>query len=1017
MAGSVPWFVPVLVAVASIVITTYYNQQLPQQQHTGEARTISEDASCVQPSVIIVGGGLAGMSAAVEAYNMGATVLLLDKEGKLGGNSAKASSGINGANTSYQKAINSTDTVEALIDDTLSSGHGLCVKELVEVLARNSASAVDFVSSFGLELNALSKCGGHSHARTHRASTTTDGRARNVGFEITRALAIFLEALPRGRMEIRTSSLVTDIVLDKSGRAVGVRYKDTKDAQGGFDRVITASADSIILTSGGYGRDKDGLLQEFAPSVKELPTTNGPWALGEGVKMARRIGASLTLMDKVQVHPTGIVDPKDPLNPTKFLAPEALRGCGGLLLNQKGERFVNELGLRDHVTGEIFEHCDHYKLEDNTDDTVVGPITSYLILNTDAVTAFNPAYLSFYMMKGFIQKYDNAQQFAEENGIDVATVEETLRQYTNAASGATEDSYGKTTFPTSYTKDDALHMLRITPSIHYTMGGVVIDTSARVLRDAPIPGLYAAGEVTGGVHGGNRLAGNSLLECAVFGRVAGGTAVKEAQAFLTAGKAEPLSICPLPYVKAFEELSAALGDRFSVKPGTRTTYSKDMSYHPQRVPDAVVFPVSTEEVSTVMKIANKYDVVVVPYGVGSSLEGQVSAVNGGITISFEYMQDVLEVNDDDMYAIVQPGIRRKQLNTYLESHKLFLPNDPGADASIGGMASTRASGTTAVGYGTMRENTLSLVIVTPQGDIVRTASYARKTAAGYDLTHLIVGSEGTLGVITELAVKLYPLPKAVSAGVCSFESVEAAATTVMKTMQNAISVQRMELLNAEAIDAVNKKFPDTINLPLRPHLFLEVHGSTATEVSDRMSQVQAIAEAENAIGFEQTTNQTKRDELWQARHGAYFAASRYRPECGRRCKLFVTDVCVPVSHLAECIVGTETDFASSTLPMPIVGHVGDGNFHLMVPVDVTNPAEVEEMNLLNDRLVKRALALNGTCTGEHGVGLGKRKSVVLEHGEVGVDIMRKIKKALDPHSIMNPHKIFTLHAGDPLLDE
>jgi D-lactate dehydrogenase (cytochrome) len=448
---------------------------------------------------------------------------------------------------------------------------------------------------------------------------------------------------------------------------------------------------------------------------------------------------------------------------------------------------------------------------------------------------------------------------------------------------------------------------------------------------------------------------------------------------------------------AIAELKSLLGDRLSVTAAIRERHGKDESYHPSVPPDAVAFARSTEEVSAIVKICAKHKVPVIPYGAGTSLEGQVAALHGGISIDLMEMNRVIEVNAEDLDCRVEPGVTRKELNEYLRDTGLFFPIDPGANASIGGMASTRASGTNAVRYGTMRENVLALTVVLADGRVIRTSKRARKSSAGYDLTRLFVGAEGTLGIITEVTLRLYGIPAAISSAMCSFPSVKEAVDTVIQTIQSGIPVARIELADALQMDAINKF--SKLNLAVAPTLWLEFHGTEAG-VAEQAEMVQALASEHGGTGFSWTTSPEERKKLWQARHDAAYANKALRAGA----EVWATDVCVPISRLAECITETQKDIAASFIPAPIVGHVGDGNFHLTLVLKPEDPKEVAEVERLNDRLVKRALAMDGTCTGEHGIGYGKMDFLIAEHGEA-VSVMRAIKQALDPDNLLNPGKI------------
>src|SRR5947209_15838471 len=444
-------------------------------------------------------------------------------------------------------------------------------------------------------------------------------------------------------------------------------------------------------------------------------------------------------------------------------------------------------------------------------------------------------------------------------------------------------------------------------------------------------------------------------------------------------------------------MRALLGDRVTTSRGVREHHGKDESYFPYAPPDAVVFPESTEEVRGIVDLCRRHRTPMIPYGVGTSLEGHVLAIHGGVCIDLSRMNRVLAVHEADLDSVVQAGVTRKQLNEHIRHTGLFFPVDPGADATLGGMAAPRASGTNAVRYGTMRENVLALTVVLADGRVITTSRRSRKSAAGYELTRLFVGSEGTLGIITELTVRLYPQPEAVSVAVCAFPTIADAVDTVILTIQSGIPVARIELLDEAQIDAINKY--SKLDHKIAPTLFFEFHGSQAG-VAEQTELVKAIASEHGGDDFRWATTQEERSKLWQARHDAYYAALALRPGS----KGWPTDVCVPISRLAECIAETKQDLAQSTIPSALAGHAGDGNFHLIFMIDPEKPEEIAEASRLNDRMVARALAMEGTCTGEHGIGYGKMDFMIAEHGPA-IDVMRSIKQALDPLGIMNPGKI------------
>jgi D-lactate dehydrogenase (cytochrome) len=447
------------------------------------------------------------------------------------------------------------------------------------------------------------------------------------------------------------------------------------------------------------------------------------------------------------------------------------------------------------------------------------------------------------------------------------------------------------------------------------------------------------------------------------------------------------------------ELVAALGsDQVTTSDAVREQHAAGESYHRGGLPDVVVYPRSTADVVAVVDLCRTHRVPIVPFGSGTSLEGQVVALRGGVSLDTTLLDRILRLDVEDLDVTVEAGVTRKQLDARLRSEGVFFPVDPGADATIGGMVATGASGTTTVRYGAMRENVLSLTVVTPDGRIVRTRSRARKSSAGYDLTHLLVGSEGTLGVITEATLRIYPTPEAISSAVCSFASLDDAVTCVIRAIQLGVPVARIELLDDVQMDAVNRR--SGFDYPVANTLFLEFHGSAAGVV-EQADEVASIAKELGAGEFAWATSEDERRRLWEARHAAYEAALALRP--GSRG--YVTDVCVPISVLADCITETRAEIDAAGLVAPIVGHVGDGNFHVCFLVDPDAPEELTEVRVLAERIAERAIALGGTCTGEHGVGYGKSSLLLLEYGEEGVDVMRRLKSALDPDGIMNPGKI------------
>jgi D-lactate dehydrogenase (cytochrome) len=455
---------------------------------------------------------------------------------------------------------------------------------------------------------------------------------------------------------------------------------------------------------------------------------------------------------------------------------------------------------------------------------------------------------------------------------------------------------------------------------------------------------------------------------------------------------------PAAVKRTIAELTSHFGNRLVTSQAVREQHTNTRTWVAGEPPDAVVFPQNVEDVQRIVRLCAENRVPVIPFGQGSSFEGHVNAPFGGVSVDFRDMNKVLAVHAEDFDCVVEPGITRKQLNEYLRDQGLFFPVDPGADASLGGMASTRASGTTAVRYGTMKDNVVALKAVLPNGEFISTARRAKKSSAGYDLTRLLVGAEGTLGVITELTLRLSAIPEAISSGICPFPSIEAGCNAAIATIQSGIPAARIEFLDELQVRACNAY--SKLTLPESPMLFLEFHGTDAgvAEQAERFGQ---IAREHGGGPFEWATRQEDRTRLWQARHDTYWAALSLRPGA----KPVITDVCVPISRLAECVLETKRDIERTGVIAPIVGHAGDGNFHAIVLVMMDDAGEVARAQALVDRLSERAQAMDGTCTGEHGIGEGKMHFLEPEHGAAGVEAMRWIKRAFDPHDIMNPGKI------------
>ena len=450
-------------------------------------------------------------------------------------------------------------------------------------------------------------------------------------------------------------------------------------------------------------------------------------------------------------------------------------------------------------------------------------------------------------------------------------------------------------------------------------------------------------------------------------------------------------------------LKQRFGDRLQTHQNLREQHAHTMTYIPAQLPDAVVFPHTTEEVQEIVRVCAEHQVPVIPFGTGTSLEGGVNAPSGGVSVDLMQMNAILSVNPEDLDVTLQPGVTREELNVYLRDQGLFFPIDPGANASLGGMASTRASGTNAVRYGTMRDNVISLTAVMPNGKIVKTGGRARKSSAGYDLTRLLVGSEGTLGIITELTLRLYGIPENISAGVCQFPTVEDACNTTILAMQSGIPMARIELLDSLMTQIINNH--SGLSYEVKPTLMLEFHG-TDKGVAEQLEDFNAIASDFGGSQIEWVSTVEDRNKFWKARHDAYYGMLAHRPGC----QGIATDACVPISRLADCLAETMADVKELELVAPVIGHVGDGNFHVSPLVMMDDADEVSRAEEMIERLNLRVIAMEGTCTGEHGIGQGKRRFLQLEHGS-GVDVMAAIKRSLDPLNIMNPGKVVSLENG------
>ncbi|MFN7977897.1 MAG: FAD-linked oxidase C-terminal domain-containing protein [Vicinamibacterales bacterium] len=460
-----------------------------------------------------------------------------------------------------------------------------------------------------------------------------------------------------------------------------------------------------------------------------------------------------------------------------------------------------------------------------------------------------------------------------------------------------------------------------------------------------------------------------------------------------------MPLAPDTVTALVHELRTILGDRVSTAASVKEHHSHGESWHAAADPDAVVFPETTDEVSRVVRACAAHDAPIIPFGIGSSLEAHVNAIRGGVSIDLTRMTKVLRLSPDDMDVTVEAGLTHRKLNDHLKNTGLMFMVDPGADATIGGMTATRASGTAAVRYGTMRETVLGLTVVLADGRVIRTGGRARKSSSGYDLTRLFVGSEGTLGVITEVTLRLYGRPEAITTAVCNFPSMEAAATTVIQTIQLGVPVARIEIIDEAQLRVVNQY--SKTSFPEAPTLFFEFHGPSQAVVEEHARLVKDVTDEHGGSAFRWTSSLEERAKLWEARHNALYATIASRPGC----KAWTSDVCVPIAHLAECIVETQQDLAASNLVAPLVGHAGDGNFHLIFMLDPNDGDEHARVAAANHRLVERALKFGGTCSGEHGVGTGKLKYLEHEHGVEALAVMRQVKAALDPKNLMNPGKL------------
>ncbi len=922
------------------------------------------------PQVVIVGAGVTGLTAADEVLARGAhRVILIEKNSEIGGNALQSVSGVSIHGTAAQARIGANDSAAAQLDDLLRVGGESTRLEMAHALTNAAPEISQHLSHINVDTSVVSRSGGSNKARTHRSAPPPPGYpAVTFGWSVVHGtLAAIKRAGAAGRhprLTIVTDAEVTSLIEGHDG-VVGAVYTH----QGRSVRALGP----VIIATGGFAANK-AMVGAVRQDLAMMGTVATVGTDGSGLRLAEAVGADLVDLDKIATTPTAFSESQG-AGQSMTVAPTLMRTIGGVLVNKRGRRFVNEDSRPSRIAQAV---------ADNTVDD-----KAYLIVNEAAVAKYQKPALAFYLTMDHLRMYSDARQFCLEENVDCDGLIKTLHGY-----GAS-DPFGREA-PVLISPSDVLYVGIVTPAVMATLGGIRVDPTGAVLTKElqPIPGLFAAGGAAAGPHGAEAVAGDILAAAIVFAK-----------------RAARAATAPTPIGCG---LDAALAEIDAVLPGVMTTnetvlerHSTGQDPHPPVTPDAVAKPADTSQLAFIVRTLYRHRVPIVAYGAGSSLEAHVTPVNGGVSIDMSSFTDI-DIDVAESVLRAGAGVLKRDLQEALEGTGLMFPVDPASNPTVGGMCATGASGTLAVRHGTMRELVVTMQVVMPNGDIIETGKVVKKSAAGYDLTHIMIGSEGTMGIITAATIRLVPAPRVTLSGVTYLESLTECGIVVQAVLREGINVARIEIVNSYSMAAVAAL--TGLDLLHQPGLFIEIHGSTEDEAASIARDVAAVIHREaNGTAFNYTADPDERRELWAGRDKAYWANLSTRSderEEGKRVKLVVTDTVVPVGKLSSTIEATERDFETSFLPCLVAGHAGDGNYHIMMPIDVDNATEVDEAARMTWRNVQRAIRVGGSCSGEHGVGLGKSKYLVQERGHAAVQTMRAIRRAVDPLELMNPGKIF-----------
>ncbi|GKT22817.1 Fumarate reductase 1 [Aduncisulcus paluster] len=1011
-------------------------------------------------SVVVVGGGLAGLSAAIEAYENGADVTLLEKTDKTGGNSQKASSGINAVNTPHSIKIPGglEDSVDIFAKDTIKAGSEHGHIENVYKLTGDSAASVQFLDDHGVTLEKMAQIGGHSGPRTHRQLIRPGDKAMGSGAFIMKGLLEFIET--KTSIKIITNAAVKKVLTDDSSVTdydktfvTGVEYYDSK-------KNVTKSikCNAVILATGGYALNQE-LLSSYSPKMLGLPSTNGVWSTGDGLKLAHDVGGDLIQLSNIQIHPTSFIDPKDPLNPSKVLAAEALRGVGGIMVannieaDKSGKRFVNELSRRMLVSQAIFDNCTNYKNIPN------APRTAWLILDDAAVEDFGPNFYFYHKVRGFFTRYEDVGAFVEslegtDNEIDYSVINAELSHYSQYFEDGVDADFGRAVLRAKIDPDKPIYVAAITPAVHYTMGGVLIDPKAQVLTKSlqVVQGLYAAGEVTGGVHGKDRLGGNSLLECVVFGREAGKNSAidmdpsnkNKKNISKSEGKGKNngnnvmLDGTPLPF-HADGSVDANLGSLIGSLRLDSAQFPRLASFLGQIspfIPDnnisfrastgiMTLTPRNTNEVSLIVRAASAHKIEVNAVGAGTAALYEISDESTAITecvkLDFSSLSKVISVDPVDSLIHVQSGARMNEIKYYLHSHSLTIPWTSTANPSIGGAVSMGTQGNSA--RHDMLSQVIELEVVLGNGEIINVGSSSTTHSTAGNLLQMFIGSEGTLGIITSVVMIANPISYHSLYVRAAFDNlhdlVEASATIRTKFE---LSINSMEMMNRDAIEIIleyaaskagkavmDELSPEELEIaksltPL-PHMFITFKGDSASELNHIRKELERMI-GSKVVTIELTDQKQVGTYLWRPTVMIFDALKSLYRESGKNIAVFETDTSIPLSELSTSVDMIRRDLKMDyTMKAPIVSHLGNNTMHLLIPVDIDNTENVAIAHEIMNLVAERSLIMGGSVVGDHGMGRDKIPFLAEELGYNGLEALRAIKKALDVNNVLNPHAV------------